>query len=105
MRIGSLDKRIVLQSPVNTPDGMGGVTLTWVDEKKVWAAVWPVSAVEVIRAEAPTMTITHRIRIRYYSGLDPSWRIQFGDRYFTIVSIVNRNEKNVLQDILSKEAA
>lgn len=101
--IGALNKRITLQSMTQTSDGMGGYSETSKSEITVWAAIWPVSASEQVKAMQNTMTISHRIRIRYRT-VDPSWRIRFGLRYFSIVSVVNPNEGNAWIDILSKEA-
>jgi SPP1 family predicted phage head-tail adaptor len=82
---------------------MGGETLTWATQYTVWASIWPVSAMEQIRAAAPTMMITHRVKIRYNSDLSPSWRVKFGTRYFSIVSIINPDERNEMQELLCKE--
>ena len=83
---------------------MGGQTVTYATESVVWAALWPVSASEMAKGSTPTMEITHRIRIRYLSGLLATWRIKYGERYFNIVSIVNPNEANEVLDILAKES-
>ncbi len=105
MKIGDLNKRIMLQYPTRVPDVMGGATVTWVDAAEVWAAIWPTSAKEQVAGEQMTMEITHRIRIRWRSMLKASWRIKFGLRYFAIVSIVNPSEGNRVLDLLCKEAA
>lgn len=105
MRIGGMRQRIKLQSFTNTTDNMGGFTKTWTTEAIVPAAIWPVSAKERIRSESPTMTTTHRIQIRYYEGLSPKWRVMFGSRYFNIVSIINKEERNIQMDLLCEEAS
>ena len=99
-----LNKRITLQYPTKVPDGMGGFTTSWVDAATLWAAIWPVSAGEQIQAQAPTMTITHRIRIRFRTGIRAAWRIKFADRYFNIVSVVDQNMSHRWLDIMAKEA-
>jgi len=104
MRIGDLSRRIELQSPVETSDNMGGFTVSWNSEGIVWAAVWPVSATERIQANAPTMVISHRIRIRYRSDIKPDWRLKFGNRYLSVVSIVNANESDRQLDLMCREA-
>ena len=103
MRAGQLNKTIVLQEPTRTADGMGGSTETWSDNATIWAAIWPISANEVIRSSQAVMEISHRIRIRYRSGVLSSWRIKFGARYFNIISIINKNESNEYLDIMAKE--
>ena len=104
MRSGDLRHRIDLQSITSTPDAMGGTTDSWADEATdIPAAIWPISANEQIRAASPLMVATHRIRIRYYSGLSAAWRVVFGARYFSIVSVINHEERNVQMDLLCKE--
>jgi len=100
-----LNKRITLQYQTKIPDGMGGFSLSFVTAATIWAAVWPVSASEQVQAQATTLIISHRIRIRYRSVLKSSWRIKFGNRYFAIVSIINPNEANEFLDLMVKEAA
>lgn len=101
--IGSLDKRITLQSVTQTSDGMGGYVDVWADVATVWAALWPVSAAEAVKAQANTMTATHRIVIRYRSGVSAAWRVKYGTRYFTIYSIINPSERNETLELLCKE--
>lgn len=105
MNIGSLNRRIELQYSTKTPDGMGGFKTIWTVDAVVWSAIWPTSATEIIAANAISMVVTHRIRIRHRSILKSSWRIKFGDRYFNIVSIINPNMSNRYLDIMAKEAA
>lgn len=104
MEIGKLNKRITWQSPTNTSDGAGGFTVTWTDVCTTWGALWPTSASEQIKSEKPIMEISHRIRIRYRSGFQASYRAKFGDRYFDIKSIINVQEHGEWLDILCKEA-
>lgn len=108
MRIGDLNKRITFQSQTKTADGMGGFSVVWAAisaPATVWAGIWPVSANEQVQANATTMTISHRIRIRYLPGIKGHYRIKFGTRYFSIVSIINPNERGEWLDILAKESA
>jgi len=105
MRIGPLNKRIILQSMTKTADGMGGFSVTWKNEITIWAAIWPVSATEQVQAMQTVMTITHRIRIRYVDDIKASWRIKFGEKFFNIISIINPNISNKYLDILAKEAS
>lgn len=105
MNIGELNKRVTLQHQVKTSDGMGGYSVTWTDSAEVWAAIWPVSASEIVKGDRSGMEITHRIRIWYRPEITSAWRIQRGERYFNIISIVNPSESNRLLDLLCKEVA
>jgi SPP1 family predicted phage head-tail adaptor len=103
MQLGALDKRVTLQYETSAPDGMGGFTTTWADSGTTWAAIWPVSASEQISASSQTLTITHRVRIRYRAVVRASWRVLYNGRYFAITSIVDPNMKHEWLDLLCKE--
>jgi len=103
MRSGDLRHSVDLQSTASVPDGMGGDTLTWSTQATVRAAIWPVSVKEQVRAGAETMVGTHNVRIRYLPGVSAAWRVKFGARYFSIVSIVDHEERNVQMDLLCRE--
>ena len=103
--IGDLNKRITIQAPTKVSDGMGGFVNSYSDAATVWGSVWPVSANDTIQANATVMVVTHRIRIRYRSVLKTSWRVSWGGRYFTIVSIIDPNTDHKFLDLMCKEAA
>ena len=104
--LGDLNKRIEIQAQTKVSDGMGGFTVTWQSvAASVPAAIWPVSAKEQLQAMGQTMTITHRVRIRYRSILRASWRIAWAGRYFNIISIVDVNMAHRWMDLLCREAA
>jgi SPP1 family predicted phage head-tail adaptor len=104
IRAGELKNRIDLQAPVKVPDGMGGMTQTWLTTvSSLSAAIWPVNAKELISGGRESTGITHRIRIRYRPNIRPSWRILFNGKYFNIISIINTNTENKALDIMAKE--
>lgn len=98
-----LNKRITIQHPTRAADGMGGFTEAWTDAATVWAAIWPVSANERIQNQAVTMTITHRIRLRYRRVMRSEWRILYNGRYFNIVGWTDPNEAHEWLDVLCEE--
>ena len=102
---GDLNKRIEIQATTKVSDGMGGYVSTFITLATIWAAIWPTSAGEITAANATSMVISHRIRIRYRSVLKASYRIKFGTRYFSIVGITCPNEGKEFLDIMCKEAA
>jgi SPP1 family predicted phage head-tail adaptor len=103
MNIGSLKKIIEIQAPTKTSDGMGGFANTYSTLFDEFAAIWPVSAKEQMQAGQMTMAITHRIRMRYRRVFKPDWRIKYGNRYFSVGSIINPNEENKILELLCKE--
>ena len=103
--VAELNKKIQFQYPVQVSDAMGGYTITWTNfGSAVWAAIWPVSAKQVIETKSESTEITHRIRIRYKQGIRTSFRIQYKNRIFTIYGPpINVDEKNEWMDIVCKE--
>ena len=104
MRSGELNRLIDIEALTVTDDGMGSSVESWTTFKSgVWAAVWPVSAKEQIKAGKTELVVTHRIRIRYLSGLTSDMRIKYNGSYFNIVSIINPGTTNRMIDILATE--
>lgn len=106
MTIGELNKRVDIQAQTKVSDGMGGWTVSYTTiASSVAAAIWPVSANDQIQANATAMVITTKIRIRYRSVIKSAWRIKYGNRYYSIISIIDQNEKHEFLDLLCREAA
>jgi len=84
---GDLDRRLVLEAPVETPDGAGGVTRSYLPGMTLWASVEPVSARGAVVADAPGATITHRIIVRQYSGITTRHRFVEGTTIYRIVTL------------------
>jgi SPP1 family predicted phage head-tail adaptor len=103
MRAGLLRHQITVQEQSATNDGMGGETLTWSDLFKTRAAIWPTSSRERIDAMKQELQITHKIRIRYRSGMTSKNRVKFGSRIFNIISFLNPDERNIMIDMLCTE--
>ena len=108
MRAGNLRHTIAIQEETQTSDGMGGYTTSWSDVSgmgSVPAAVWPLKATERLDAMKLEHQLTHRIRIRYRSGIDASMRIYWSDKSktFNIISIINPDERNIMLEFLATE--
>lgn len=81
---GALSARLVLERPVETPDGQGGVEGGFVALATVWAQIEPVSARAEEAAGALPVTVTHRIRLRHRADLAGGMRLRQGARLFAI---------------------
>lgn len=103
MRAGDLRHRITLQRLEMVQDSYGQPTETWSDVVIVWAAVNPISGREFFQAETINSEVTHKILIRYRQGIEPAMRIKFKDRIFTIISVINFQEKNEALQLMCKE--
>jgi len=103
MRISDINKEIILQYKTKVPDGMGGFVESWTELDTVFAAIWPTSAKERMANMGQAIIVTHKIRIRYRKILKSYWRIKFGNRYFSIIGIINPSESNQMLDLMCQE--
>jgi SPP1 family predicted phage head-tail adaptor len=90
---GALNRRLVLEAPVETNDGSGGVARSFAAVATLWAAVEPASGRESVVADALGANITHRIRIRTRADVALRHRFRDGDIVFRIVAIRDRDRR------------
>ena len=100
---GAKKHRITIEAKKRTPNKSGGFTEIWVSRYATWAAIWPVKADEKTASDKPVMVVTHRIRMSFIPNFDPAWRVKFGKRYFSIISVVSPEESGLEIDLLCKE--
>jgi len=103
MNPGRLRHRIIIQSLTETVGNYGGVDTIWATAKIVWARITPLAAEELVYHDKLGMRATHKVFIRYYSAIQPNWRILYGTRIFKIQSIRNIEELNKEQVLLCEE--
>jgi SPP1 family predicted phage head-tail adaptor len=104
MRSGTLRHVIDIQDAAETPDGMGGFTTSYSDiYSGLRASIWPLSASEHISNDKIELSITHRIRVRYRSGIKADMKVVFGSREFNIKSIINSEMRNIMLEMLCEE--
>jgi len=96
MMPGDLDRRLVLQAPVETADGAGGVARTYEAVTTLWASVEPVSARGTVVADAPGATVTHRITIRTGPEITTRHRFAEGARIYRVVSLRENAKRRFL---------
>jgi SPP1 family predicted phage head-tail adaptor len=84
---GDLDRRLVLEAPVETPDGAGGVTRGYQSVATLWAAVTPHAVHGAVAAGAAGATATHRIVIRAGREVTTRHRLRDGARIYRIVAV------------------
>ena len=77
IRAGDLRHRMAIQEATLTSDGMGGYVTVYSDVSgmsKVPFALWPLKVDEVTAYKAVQATMTHRLRMRYRSGVGQKMR-------------------------------
>lgn len=85
--------RLLLESPVRTPDGGGGHTLAWTATGALWGEIAPGAAREAPVGHRPTARVTHRVTIRREPGPArrprPDQRLRLGERLFAIHAVAD----------------
>jgi len=104
MNAGELRQRLELQAPINSTNDMLEVIQTFATQATVWGAVEPLSGNLLFTAQQADSEVQGRVRIRYRSDIQPTWRIKYGNRYLQILSIINPNERNRELYLLYKES-
>jgi len=99
MQAGRLRHRIELQDFVESTDPTGGRTKAWSTIVIRWADILPLRGKERFQAAKVESTTTIKIRMRFFSQINPTWRIKFGDRIFNINGIANVGERNSMLEI------
>lgn len=105
MNVGDLKQRIVIESKVETPDGVGGFTVVWSTFATVFARVESVNGNERKFAMRLEENISHVITCRAKSviGVTTPMRISFQSRLFQIKSVFRKNELSEWTTILAVE--
>ena len=103
LRIGPLNKRITIEQVTETRDSYGAVVEAWGVFAVVNASVSPLVGREYIAAKQISADVTHKIRLRYLSGITPKMRISWDGRIFDIESILNVDECNREMVIMARE--
>ena len=97
--------RIDIQKRTRVFDGEGW-KYEWPTIDTVWASISPVSAQERLEWQKLDVEVTHKVSLRPYPGIDRvDHRLQFKDRIFTIVSILNPKEMGRRLDLICNEGA
>ncbi|MCR6498907.1 phage head closure protein [Shinella sp. CPCC 101442] len=81
---GALSVRLVLERPVETPDGQGGVARSFSALATLWGRIDPIVARAEEAAGTLPVTVTHRIWLRRRPDLSGGMRLRSGARLFAL---------------------
>jgi SPP1 family predicted phage head-tail adaptor len=94
---GDLDRRLVLEAPVETDDGAGGVTRSYETVTTLWAQVTPARARSAVAADSLAALVTHSIVIRAPRAITTLHRFRDGARIFRIVAFRDSADRRFLE--------
>ena len=99
---GKRNKYVTIEQPV-APASRFATGGTWAKVADAWASIEPLAGREYWNAQQVQSVVTHRIKILYRAGITSDMRIQHGERYFNIASVVDPEERHVELEILATE--
>lgn len=87
VKAGDLRSLVALHRPVYTTDDAGASVATYSSTAtdRVWAKVDSLSDSMSALAAQAFGAISHRVTIRYYSGIDSGWQVRMGSRILHVV--------------------
>jgi SPP1 family predicted phage head-tail adaptor len=106
MRAGPLRHRVEIRIKDETiRDRIGGQSVRWRTLARVMAQITPISGGEQLRSAQVDSKTTHRIWMRYRDGITSKHQILYGNRQFNIRSVINRDERDRMLEIMCEEGA
>ena len=103
MRAGRLRHRLALQSKTSTRDSYGAAVIGWTLVDTVWGAIEPLSGREYFSHEQVQAEAKVRIVIRYRSGVDTTWRVSHGGKFYDVLDVLNENTRNRMLTLMCRE--
>lgn len=100
---GALRHRMVLEAPVETPDGAGGVARSYEMVAALWAKVMPAIMRGDVVAAGTGATVTHLIVIRSRAGITTHHRLRDGARIFRVLSFRDADGQGRFIEISAQE--
>lgn len=85
--LGRLRRRLVIEAPVETPDGAGGSDRTFVTIGAAWADIEWLRGDERWLAGRPEQAGMLRVALRHRAGLDAGMRFRDGARILDIKAL------------------
>ncbi|MBN2630086.1 MAG: head-tail adaptor protein [Rhodobacteraceae bacterium] len=108
MKAVHLTRLLVLEQPMQTPDGAGGYATSWAEIGTLWAEVLPGAGRDTGGEEVTLSRIPYRITVRAApEGSDrrpvPGQRLRQGGRLFRILAVTERDAAGQYLTCFSRE--
>lgn len=91
--LSDLKHRIILEAPVETDDGAGGVIRTFAPLATLWASLTPLSGQPHKGEDRLLGSVTHKIIIRERAGITRLHRFTWQSRVFLIRYFAETHER------------
>lgn len=108
-RAGDLRESVTVESPTETPNDFGEVTMTWSPFAKRRAAVRGMRTDELMNAQGPYTVATHEVQFRYLPGLTTGMRLVWDSRspprVLDIISVTEENNRESHRLVCKEQVA
>ena len=84
-----------MQQATEARNRLGESILSFSTFAEVWASVQGVSAREFLLAGQQQVEVSHRVKMRYLTGLSPQMRLLWRGRTLEIISILEHENRSV----------
>ena len=101
---GKLRERVTVQQASESRNALGETVLSWATFAERWASVEGVSSRELLQYGQQQIEVSHRVRMRWLSGLTQSMRIVWRGRTLEIVSLLEHGNRSE-HELVCQEAA
>ena len=98
-----LRHKIIIQEQTDEKNEYGERLDVWDNVLTTFAGINPLTGKEFFTGEKFNSEVTHKIIMRYTPVIKPYMRIKYGDRIFSIISIINYQERNAELTVMCKE--
>jgi len=92
-----LNRRLLLQAPVEADDGEGGVMRSFADVTTLWAQVVPLAARADIAAGSLGAALRYTIVIRYRDDVTTRHQFAEGDRVYRVIAVRESADRRFLE--------
>lgn len=91
-----LNRRLLLEEPVQGSDGAGGGEVTWVTLGTLWARIEPGTGREIAGEEYPLGAVALRITVRAsplgsMARPEPGQRFREGSRHYAVLAVTEKD--------------
>lgn len=100
---GSYRHPVTIQKQVSTTNDYGEKIFDWEDVITVKAGIYPISGKDYISAVEVNSEITTKINLRYVPNITADMRVKFGSRIYTIIAVINFQERDRELQLACKE--
>lgn len=103
MQAGTLDQQVTIQIATHTRGTSGEQKQTWQTWRTVWANVQTSSGSENFYSPQLTAETTHKLKLRYLTGLKPTMRALWRGRILDITFVDESRQRQGELYLLCKE--